>query len=187
MDLRPINPYYQQKKTSKKRARSRAPSSGTAFAYPHVWVQPVTDRTQADIDRAKRLIAGGWQAMTDAEKQEYLSGLKGCMNSSDFERIENNVQILLDVLEIDAFSHVGNIPEFPKESYFADMKVNVALIRNGYGAHSDTPQVSELPYNDWQKYNDIEKILADVYETVSSQFHYYAGEIYAGEETGLLL
>lgn len=186
MDLRPINPYYQQKKTPKKRARSKL-LSDVSYTYPYIWIPPVTDRTQTDVDRAKGLIAAGWQAMTEAERQEYLSGLKGCMNLADFERIENNVQILLDVLEIDSAAHVGDIPEFPKEAYFADLQKNVSLIRGGYGTHSDTPQVPELPYNVWQKYNDLEKILADVYETVSSQFHYYTGEIYAGEETGLLL
>lgn len=186
MDLRPINPYYRQKSVLRARALSKA-ASATAYTYPYIWIEPVTDRTQVDVERAEELIGIGWQAMTKGQQQEYLAGLKGCMNRKDFERIENNMQILLDVLEISLASHAGNVPEFPKEAYFADMHKNIAAIRAGYGTHSDTPPVPGPPFNTWQKYNDIEKILADVYETVSSQFHYYAGEIYAGEETGLLL
>ena len=184
MDLRPINPYYKKnirKITSKRRA------AAVGYSYPYTWITPVTDRTQEDVDRVRALISKGWGSMTDEEKEEYSAGLKGCLNRGDMERIENNIQILLDVLEIDSESHVCSIPGFPAENYFEDMKNNVAAIRAGYCIHSDTPPVPELPYNTWAAYNDIEKILLDVYEVVSAQFNYYPGEIYAGEETGLLL
>ena len=101
---------------------------------------------------------------------------------------KNNIQILLDVLEIDSSSYVEAVPEFPTSAYFEQMRNNVTAIRNGYAVHVDTPEVPELPFNTWQKFNDIEKILADVYEVVASQLRYYAGsEIYAGDTVGLLL
>lgn len=184
MDLRPINPYY-KKNIRKSISKQRAAVAG--YSYPYTWITPVTDRTQEDVERARALISKGRGNMTDAEKEEYSVGLKGCLNKGDMERIENNIQILLDVLEIDSESYVGAIPEFPTENYFVDMKNNVAAIRAGYCTHEDTPSVPELPYNTWTAYNDIEKILLDVYEVVSAQFHYFSAEIYAGEETGLLL
>ena len=126
--------------------------------------------------------------MTAEQRTEYLAGLKGCINTSDLSRIENNIQILIDVLELDNTSHVGVVPEFPTANSYFDMKLNVAAIRAAYCVHSDTPAVPELPYNTWKKYNDIEKILADVYEVISAQMNYYAGtEIYAGDTVGLLL
>lgn len=188
MDLRPLNPYYRRTVRKSAGMRRKAVSmSSVEYTYPYTWIAPVTDRTQADVDRAKALISKGWINMTDEEKAEYSAGLKGCMNIVDLERIENNIQILLDVLEINSESHVGSVPRFPTEGYFEDMKNNVSAIRAAYCIHADTPQVPKLPYNTWAAYNDIEKILLDVYEVVSAQFYYYSGEIYAGEETALIL
>lgn len=184
MDLRPINPYYKQ---PHRMARVRR-KAASGYRYPYTWEPPVTDRTQTDVNYAKELIAIGWNNMTAEQRTEYLAGLKGCINTSDLSRIENNIQILIDVLELDKTSHVGVVPEFPTANYFLDMKLNVAAIRAAYCVHADTPEVPELPYNTWQKYNDIEKILTDVYEVVSAQMNYYAGtEIYAGDTVGLLL
>lgn len=186
MDLRPINPYYKKRVKKSARMLLRAVSVST-YSYPYTWISPVTDRTQADVDRAAELLKTDWNDMTEEQQAEYMYGLKGCMNMSDFERIENNIQILIDVLELPNTSYVGTVPEFPTESYFTDMKVNVTAIREAYCVHTDTPQVPELPFNSFNKYNDIEKILADVYEVLSAQFNYFAGEIYAGDDTGLLL
>lgn len=116
------------------------------------------------------------------------SGLIGAMHQVDFGRIENDIQILLDVLELDSNSYVEDIPEFLTEEYFTTLKKNLGLIRAAYCVHKSTPGVPELPYDTWKQYNAIEQILADVYETINAQFSYYAGgEIYSGEDTGLLL
>lgn len=187
MDLRPINPYYKQAVKIVRTVRLRL-KAATGYSYPYSWESPVTDRTQEDVVYALELIASGWNNMSEEQKTEYQSGLKGCLNASDLSRIENNIQILTDVLELDNTGYVGAVPEFPEENYFSDMKSNVSAIRSAYCVHADTPTVPELPYNTWQKYNDIEKILADVYEVVSAQMNYYAGtEIYAGDTVGLLL
>ena len=189
MDLRPINPYYRQTVVRKRTwALLRAAPATTTYSYPYTWIEPVTDRSAEDAAYAKKLGRMSWDSMSEEQKEEYIAGLKGCMNRYDFERIENNVQILLDVLELDLSSYVDAVPEYLTESYFSNLKSNVSAIRAAFAVHKDTPQVPELPYNTWQKYNDIEKILSDVYEVVSAQFYYYAGtEIYAGDETGLLL
>lgn len=191
MDLRPINPYYRQQLTAAPMVMglTMADPAANEYSYPYSWIIPVTDRTQADVDHAKELTAIGWRGMTAEQKEEYLSGLKGCMNRADLKRIENDIQILLDAMEISSTSYAGDLPELPTENYFEQMRDNVMSIRNSrYGIHSNTPPVPELPYNTFEKINDIEKILADLYEIVSAQFYYYAGgEIYAGDGTGLLL
>lgn len=184
MDLRPINPYY--RKQPQKRTRTRL-QAASGYSYPYTWMPPITDRTQADVDRARELITTGWENLTADQKSEYLSGLKGCLNTSDLSRIENNIQILIDVLELDSTSHVGAVPEFPTDTYFSDMQSNVSAIRAAYCVHADTPMVPELPYNTWQKINAVEQILSDVYEVLSAQFVYYTGEIYSGESIGLIL
>lgn len=187
MDLRPINPYY-KKNQRKSLYRIKASTGATAYSYPYGWITPVTDRTQADVDHARELLTAGWDNLTVEQREEYMDGLKGCINAADLARIENNMQILIDVLELQNTSHVDAVPELPSESYYADMKDNIAAIRAAYFVHKDTPEVPELPFNTWQDYNAIEQILNDVYEVVSSQFNYYAGtEIYAGDAVGLLL
>ena len=186
MDLRPINPYYRL--VNARSTWSFLRTATTTYSYPYTWIEPVTDRTAEDVVYAKKLCNLGWEAMTAEQQEEFLAGLKGCMNRVDFERIENNIQILLDVFEIDSESYVEMVPEFLTEAYFEKLQYNIGVIREVFFIHEDTPVVPELPYNTWQKYNDIEKILADVYEVVSAQFHYYAGEeIYAGDSSGLLL
>ena len=107
MDLRPINPYYKQ---PHRMARVRR-KAASGYRYPYTWEPPVTDRTQTDVNYAKELIAIGWNNMTAEQRTEYLAGLKGCINTSDLSRIENNIQILIDVLELDNTSHVGAVPD----------------------------------------------------------------------------
>ena len=178
MNLKPINPYY------KSSARTRVVNYD---AYPYTWIEPVTDRTQADVDYAKELLGKTWHELCDDQKNEYIGGLKGSLNRSDLERIENNIQILLDVLEINSKSYVEKVPEFPNTTYYDKMHENVEAIRSRHAVHTDTPATPELPFNTWNKINAIEKILADVYEIANSQFYYYSDEIYAGDTVGYIL
>ena len=178
MNLKPINPYYK----SLKRARIISPDS-----YHYTWIDPVTDRTEADVSYAKEILSKSWHELSNDQRNEYAGGLKGSLNRADLERIENDIQILLDVLEIKSESYVGAVPEFPNERYFEKMRENVAAIRSKHSVHTDTPDVPELPFNTWFKINAVEKILADVYEIANSQFYYYSNEIYAGDIVGLVL
>lgn len=159
----------------------------SARATALIWTDPVTDRTAADVERVKELQKKGFANMTTEEKTEWNAGLKGALNRSDLERIEGNIKVLLTELKINRSSGHGNIPEYPKASYYQTMHDNVEAIRAGYSIHADTPQTPDLPWNTWQKWNDAEKILRDVHEVVMAQFSYYAGELYSGDETGYLL
>lgn len=58
----------------------------------------VTDRTQDDVRRAKELNAKGWEAMTEAERTEWLNDLKGAYNVSDLNRVGHNVKYLAELL-----------------------------------------------------------------------------------------
>ena len=151
-----------------------------------VWMQTVTDRSQSDVDRMLELLQKGWDNFNMDEKTEWLSGMKGALNLSDMQRIQNNTQLLSDVLELGLA--VAEIPEPPNETFFTSVLNNTEIIRNAYMIHSDTPQTPSMPVNTYQKLNDIEKILDDVYGILLNNFYYYCGtEIYAGDDTGLLL
>lgn len=152
-----------------------------------LWIDAVYDRTQADVKRVSELSAKGFQNMTEAEQVEWLNGMKGALNYADIKRIENNVQLLSDVLELDLRTCYGKTVTL-NEAYFKQLLANVEAIRKAYMIHSDTPKTPSAPVNTYQKLNDIEKILYDVYTILNSNFFYYAGEgLYTGQDTALLL
>ena len=152
----------------------------------------VYDRTQADVDYVSELIHIGWNNWTDEQKAEWMEGLKGCLNTSDLERIENAISEIADLLGLEIVTRDGNLPEFPDSEYFQQLLNNVSAIRqegSGY-LHPDTPEVPSQPVNTYQKVNDIEKILFDVYDifTANVNSRYYCGsEIYAGDSIGALI
>ena len=57
-----------------------------------IWMQPVTDRSQNDANRVLELLKKGWDNFNMDEKTEWLSGMKGALNLSDMQRIQNNTQ-----------------------------------------------------------------------------------------------
>lgn len=149
---------------------------------------PITDRTQADVDRAKALREKPWVQMSPNEKSEWLTDLKGCLNYSDLARIENNIHLISEVLELDLPTYDGNIPDVPTESYWSNLLSNVSIIREGYSNFDKTPKVPVAPINTYQKLNDIEKILEDVYTMLTSNFFYESiDQIQMGDEIGLIL
>lgn len=58
----------------------------------------IYDRTQADVDRVYELkgkiLAGGLSALTDAEKTEYMAGMKGAYNYTDLNRVGQAVSYI---------------------------------------------------------------------------------------------
>lgn len=152
-----------------------------------LWSEPVIDRTESDVARAKYMLERGWANLKPSEQIEWRVGLKGALNTKDLNRIENNVQVISDVLELSLETHADSVPEFATDTYFANLLSNLDVIKTTIKAHSDTPAVPVEPINTYQKVNDVEKILSDIYEILCSNFHYYSGEIYAGDSIGYLL
>lgn len=151
-----------------------------------VWKQAVTDRSQSDVDRVLELLEKGWDNFSTGEKTEWLAGMKGALNRSDMERIQNNIQLLSDVLELGLA--IKAVPDHPNETFLSSIITNTEIIRNAYVIHTDTPETPSMPVNTYQKLNDIEKILEDVHGILLNNFHYYCGtEVYAGDETGMIL
>ena len=146
----------------------------------------IYDRTQADVDRVQALRDIGWENMTGDEKTEWINGMKGAFNLSDVKRNENNCYVIAQLLNISLVK--DNLPAYPDKTYFDSLLKNVTALRNAGYRYVETPEVPQQPINTYQKINDIEKILHDIYEVYNSNFVHYAGEeIYAGQSIGLLL
>lgn len=154
------------------------------YILPHF----IYDRTEKDVERVKELRSIGWKNLSEKQRKEWLDGLKGAFNLSDVKRNENNCYVLTQLLNVSLVTYRDNLPEYPNYEYFENLRKNVQALRDVGYRFSDTPEVPKQPINTYQKINDIEKILHDVYEVYNSNFTYYAGEgLYAGENTNLLL
>lgn len=57
-------------------------------------VAMITDRSASDVVAAKKLFAKGFENMTDDERKQFLSGLKGAYNYMDFNRVESAIDFL---------------------------------------------------------------------------------------------
>ncbi len=149
----------------------------------------VYDRTQADVDRVHELCRTGWGNMTEEQREEWLGGLKGCLNTPDLKRIENAVYVIAQLLRVQLRTNRDNLPEIPDSLYFQTLLGNVEKLRAAGYLHSDTPEVPVQPLNTYRKINDIEHILHDIYDVYianNSRFPYCGSEIYAGGEMGIL-
>lgn len=150
----------------------------------------VYDRTQADVDRVLELnqkyLA---RTITDEEKVEWAGGLKGALNISDLNRIEENTALLASLLAVTAQTKTWNYNDIPRASDYLRIRNNVQSVRDAWAALSDTPDTPTQPLVTYQKWNDIERILHDVnyvYERTMNSYYYCDTEIYAGEGAGIL-
>lgn len=151
----------------------------------------ITDRTQGDVDRAAYLKSRSWQDMTAEEQAEWAAELKGAYNAGDLNRVEEAVRYLSDQLRdmgypIDLYV----FGEWTKDRnpntqdlirYFD----NVAQIRALLPVYDTTPEApsADLAAFNYEKANDLEKILADVEEIMRklASSWFYLGDLYAGE------
>lgn len=160
------------------------------------WIDPVTDRTQVDVDRAKYLINKGYANLTEDERTEWNAGLKGCLNASDLSRILNNIEFLRQVLELNIPPTTQTVPYTPVKEWFTyNVLWRVQLIREAYSTYDTTPPTpgysggsfSNIKYT-YKDINDVEQILKDVHDIIESNFYYLSiDNITMGDEVGLIL
>lgn len=62
------------------------------------WIATVTDRTQRDVDEALSKLAE-WREWISVGLVPETHELKGCLNVSDLNRIENNLGYLIELVE----------------------------------------------------------------------------------------
>ena len=133
----------------------------------------IYDRTKADVDRAAYLIGKiqRGEMLTDAEKTEYFSGLKGCINASDLNRVETKVKELVEVLRGYGYT-VGYVsPGHSEWAYDGTMKepdvllylANIAALRRVIPLPEDIPPIPTIDeWIDWTAANDIERIVYEL-------------------------
>ena len=168
----------------------------------------ITDRTDADFDRAQALAAKGWDAMTADEQTEWSGNLKGAYNISDIIRVTAAMEYLTDLLRgygynVDyqpvSITHADGTTDTtwqetdePTYSHLERYRLNVAAVRAVLSMLPTTPDTparivaSSVGATDgltWSGANDIERILLDVEQMINNMAAawYYSGDLYAGE------
>ena len=122
-----------------------------------VWVEPVFDRTEADVEFAREQIAK-WTKLS-LNTLQTTRELKGCLNASDLTRIETNIQYLSDVLDEYGYNpHVScknwKRSDLPTERDIRRILSNVKQLISSYHQLPDSPNVP----NNMAHYSDINNI-----------------------------
>ena len=150
----------------------------------------ITDRTAADVYHWQMLRDKGWEAMTEDEKAEWLSPMKGCYNFTDFNRVEGAVEYIAGLLreagyEMDLVTKKDwTMEDLPTRLDMERYIGNVAEIRAAFTPFSTTPKAPPLSRNLSHEYaNNLEQILKDMGLLAMSipQNWLYAGDIFSGE------
>lgn len=150
----------------------------------------IYDRNLLDLTTAKDLTTKiqttGFSSLTQHEKEQWGSGLKGTLNYTDLNRIEGNSQEIANIfgIPIGAVKTDWTMTDIPTRKDYQRIRDNVQKIRSASIIRSDTPITPELPLNRYEKINDIEKILFDVYDlyTRNNTIMYYIDELYDEED-----
>lgn len=150
----------------------------------------ITDRTAADVARYDYFQGKKWSDLTNDEQTEFLNGLKGCYNYTDFQRVENAVSVLSTTLNQYGYPNTVTLSSNNTFTYSYIRKKgelqtylnNITNLKNAF----PVTQESVPNINQWLTYegaNAIEKILQDIETGISNmeQNWKYVGEVISGE------
>lgn len=147
------------------------------------WITPIFDRTQADVDFALSKIKE-WRENGSTSLYE----LKGCLNVTDINRIENDIQHLSDSLSSlyyfpHAISKEWNTSGLPDMSDIDRIIGNVRNIISAYIQTSTAPDVPDTMLT-FEQINSIEENLFLVKELIDAMVSTYrnCGTFECGEE-----
>jgi hypothetical protein len=150
----------------------------------------ITDRTQADVDRYAELQAKGWRGMTDEEKSEWKTSLKGAYNLTDMNRVESAVEYVANRLTeagyvvLPIVKKDWNGSDKPALDDIKRYMKNIADIRAALATFSTTPEAPTTKKRlTYQMANDMEQILMDVDDLISRMVsaYFYSNDLYSGE------
>ena len=150
------------------------------------WINPVYDRTQSDVDYAKgqirRFKANG--GITDG------INLKGCLNDSDINRIENNSRYLCDELvrlyyfcDIPT-THTWSIWSVPNNQQIDRIINNIKKLQSAYYTPENSPELPKT-ISHYEDANFIEKclyLLKEMIDDMVSRFRECGDGLECGED-----
>lgn len=148
------------------------------------FIQPITDRSILDIQKLQEYDEIGYKNLTTEQKNEWLSGMKGALNSSDLNRIESNQQYILNLLSnqyILTFKTNWLMTDFVEDSDENRILMNLKTLMQPFN-FDEEPQVPDKPLNYFEKINQIENIILQIYNKYYSKIKYYEFQTDNGED-----
>ncbi len=147
------------------------------------WVTPIFDRTQSDVDFAIAQISE-WKKNGFTTTAE----LKGCLNTTDMNRIESNIQFLSDKLaSLYYFSVVNtktwNRSMLPTVTEVERIVGNVRELIESFCQNKSAPVVPETMLT-YEQVNHIEENLYHIKKIIDDMVSYFreCGTFNCGEE-----
>lgn len=152
----------------------------------------ITDRTIDDYLRWKELRDKGLNNMTESERAEWETDLKGAYNVSDLNRVSTVLNHLRDrlteagyLMGIEFNLYTAWLPsDIPTTEQFTKYIKAVETIRAALAVYRTTPPAPNSKNSlDIEGANNIEKILIDVNELIDKMLSVrnFCGEIFSGE------
>lgn len=152
----------------------------------------ITDRAAADVSRWRELRDKGWQNMTEAERNEWLSPMKGAYNAADLNRVGAALNYVRDRLAEYGYLYENAFTarvdwreeEIPTQADLTKYLSYVSVIRAAFARLPTTPLVpTNAARLSYRAANDIEQILIDVDMLLTNMVSawYFSGELYCGE------
>lgn len=165
----------------------------STFYIAGAWIEPVWQRTQADVDYAAQLnnkiAKTGWGSLTPQEQVDWAAGLIGCLNYWDLNRIEIDTAYLSDFLYQYGYGFGGlpvktdwDMTDFPHSAEMERIRSNVQALIDVYHAQ-EVPLPATLENLDWQKLNDLEnnlKLMKEMIHRMEQSFR-YSGTFFCGQ------
>jgi hypothetical protein len=130
------------------------------------WTQPITNRTILDIDKLQEYDEIGYKNLTNDQKAEWIIGMKGALNASDLNRIESNQQYILSLLSTQytlTFKTDWLMTDFVEDSDENRILSNLKTLMQPFD-FVEEPQVPDKPLNYFEKINQIENIILQMYD-----------------------
>ena len=130
----------------------------------------ITDRTSADANYAKSFQGKRWDDLSTEQKTEYLLGLKGAYSYIDFNRVENAVQYISELLKTYNYPNTVNvktdwtaedIQNFAQIQRYID---NIAELKNKYYSNVEGELPTTSTWLTIEGANYIERLLTNIEE-----------------------
>lgn len=168
-------------------------TSKAAFTLYYGILQLITDRTQADVEEAKRirnkLLEG--KPLTEEESAAYLAGMRGAYNASDMNRVGNAVQYIAGRLAAERYGVYVNprigwtMNDLVRQADWNAYLDDVRHLRGILTLLPTTPEITDAMYDGigYIEANHIEQILVDLDMLITRMIagYIYSGEVFAGE------
>lgn len=149
------------------------------------WLDPIFDRTQEDVEFALAQIAE-WVA-TNITNPMVVYDLKGCLNASDINRIEGNIEYLAERLTAYYYpppnisTNTWTSAGMPNERDISRILNNIQALIDVFYMHKDAPPVPSR-IDGYEELNDVEENLYLIKELLDAMVNSFkkSGTLYSG-------